>query len=88
MKKIKEKYFVIGFRKIKTAKEYKNKIVDHNNRTRHYIMHSNIDWNRTYKNIILDELNFKSAEELIADGNNNLKWKSRELKKLVRTRLY
>jgi len=80
---MKEKYFVIGLRKIKTAEEYKNKIVGHNHRTRHYIKnpHSNIDWNKTDRNIILQDLKYKNADELIDAGNSNLKGKSRKLKK-------
>ena len=80
---MKEKYFVIGLRKIKTKEEYKNKIVGHNHRQRHYIKnpHSNIDWNKTDHNIILQDLKYKNAEELIEHGNNNLKGKSRKLKK-------
>jgi len=82
MQKMKEKYFVIGFRKIKTAEEYKNKIVGHNHRNRKYIKsHQNIDWSRTEQNIILQDLKYKNATELIESGNNNLKGKSRKLKK-------
>ena len=78
----KEKYFVIGFRKIKTAEEYKNKIVGHNHRNRKYIKnHNNIDFNKSNKNIILQDLKYKNADELIESGNNNLKGKSRKLKK-------
>ncbi len=78
----KNKYFVIGFRKIKTKEEYKNKVVGHNHRNRHYIRnHKNIDFNKSHKNIILYDLKYKNADELINNGNNNLKGKSRKLKK-------
>ena len=79
----KERYFVIGFRKIKTAEEYKNKVVGHNHRTRHYIKnkYNNIDWERTPNNIILQDLKYKNADQLINNCNNNLKGKSRKLKK-------
>jgi len=82
MQKTKEKYFVIGFRKIKTKEEYKNKVVGHNHRNKHYIKnHNNINWSKTKNNIILQELKYKSANELIESGNNNLKGKSRKLKR-------
>ena len=79
----KEKYFFIRFRKIKTAEEYKNKIVGHNYRNRKYIKnpHSNIDWECTDHNIILQDLKYKNADELIKVGNNNRKGKARRLKK-------
>ena len=78
----KEKYFVIGFRKIKTKEEYKNKVVGHNNRNKHYIRnHKNIDFNKSHKNIILYDLKYKNADQLINNCNNNLKGKSRKLKK-------
>jgi len=79
---MKEKYFVIGFRKIKTAEEYKNKVAGHNHRNRHYIKsHPNIDWERTPNNIILQDLKYKTANELIEAGNNSRIGKARRLKK-------
>jgi len=77
-----KKYFVIGFRKIRTSEEYKNKILGHNHRNRKYIKsHNNIDFNKSHKNIILQDLKYKNADELIKSGNNNLRGRSRKLKK-------
>jgi hypothetical protein len=75
------KYFVIGFRKIRTEEEYKNKIAGHNHRQRHYKNRVNINWEKTKDNIILQNLKYKTAEELITNGNSNLKGKARRLKK-------
>ena len=79
----KTKYFVIGFRKIRTAEEYKNKVVGHNHRQRKYKEneHTNIDPTRTQNNIILQDLKYKNATELIEAGNSNRKGKARRLKK-------
>jgi len=79
----KERYFVIGFRKIRTAEEYKNKVAGHNHRNRHYIKnkHNNIDWERTPNNIVLQNLKYKTADELIEAGNNSRIGKARRLKK-------
>jgi hypothetical protein len=77
-----QKYFVIGFRKIKTAAEYRNKVYGHNHRNRHYKnSHININWEKTKDNIILQELKYKNAQELIEHGNSNLKGKARKLKR-------
>jgi len=79
---MKEKYFVIGFRRYKTAEEFKNKVVGHNHRTRHYTKsHSNIDWSRTNKNIILTDLQFNSLDELLDFAKQNLSKGKRQLKK-------
>ena len=76
------KYFVVGFRKIKTKEEYKNKVVGHNHRNRNYKnSHENIDKAKTQNNIILQDLKYENANELMNHGNNNLKGKSRKLKK-------
>ena len=76
------KYFVVGFRKIKTKEEYKNKILGHNHRNRNYKnSHENIDKTKTQNNIILQDLKYENANELMNHGNNNLKSKSRKLKK-------
>jgi len=79
----KEKYFVIGFRRYKTAEEFKNKIVGHNHRTRHYIKnkHNNINWERTQDNIVLTPLQFKSLDELKQYAKSNLAKGKRNLKK-------
>ena len=76
-----KKYFVIGLRKIKSEEEYKNKVIGHNNRKRRYKNRNNIDWSKTSNNIVLQELKYSSARELIEYGNSNLKGKSRKLKK-------
>jgi len=76
-----KKYFVIAFRRYKTAEEFKNKLVGHNHRNRQYVKsHSNIDWNKSEKNIELTPLQFHSLEELreyakthLAKGRRNLK---------------
>jgi vacuolar-type H+-ATPase subunit I/STV1 len=80
---MKEKYFVIGFRKIKTSEEYKNKIVGHNHRTRNYNKnpHLNINPDKTKDNIILQDLKYKSASQLIEAGNKRLAKGKRKLKK-------
>jgi len=78
----KEKYFVLGFRRYKTHEEFKNKIVGHNHRTRHYLKsHMNINWSKTHKNIILTDLQFKSLNELLDFAKQNLKKGKRQLKK-------
>jgi len=78
----KEKYFVLGFRRYKTAEEFKNKVAGHNHRTRHYIKnHKNIDWTRTYKNIILTDLQFRNLDELLNYTKQNLAKGKRQLKK-------
>ncbi len=78
----KEKYFVIGFRKIHDDAEFKNKIVGHNHRNRHYIKsHKNIDWSRTNKNIILDDLKFKSEKEIREYAKSRLAKGKRQLQK-------
>ena len=79
---MKEKYFVIGFRKIHDDAEYKNKIVGHNHRNRHYIKnHKNIDWSKTEKNIILEELKFKSEKEIREYAKSKLAKGKRQLQK-------
>jgi len=79
---MKEKYFVIGFRKIHDDAEYKNKIVGHNHRNRHYIKnHKNIDWSKTDKNIILNELKFKSEKEIREYAKEHLAKGKRQLQK-------
>ena len=78
----KNKYFVIGFRRYKTAEEFKNKVVGHNHRTRHYIKsHGNIDWSKTNKNIILTDLQFNSLDKLLDFARQNLSKGKRQLKK-------
>ena len=78
----KEKYFVIGFRRYKTAEEFKNKVVGHNHRVRHYTKsHSNINWERTPDNIILTPLQFKNLDELKQYAKSNLAKGKRNLKK-------
>jgi len=77
-----KKYFVIGLRKIRTKEEYKNKILGHNHRNRKYVKnpHSNIDWSRTHRNIVLQDLKYKSANELIESGNSKRAKGRRKLK--------
>jgi len=66
-------YFVIGFRKIKTAEEYKNKIAGHNHRNRNYPNRLNIDTTKSKNNIILQELKYRTATELIDTANQIIK---------------
>ena len=76
------RYFVIGHRRYKTAEEFRNKVVGHNHRKRHYAKnpHDNIDRSRSAKNIELTPLQFESYDELLewskerlAKGKRNLK---------------
>jgi len=67
------KYFVIGFRKITSEEEYKNKIVGHNHRSRHYPNRPNIDTTKSKDNIVLEELKYKSANDLINVANQIIK---------------
>jgi len=79
---MKEKYFVIGFRRYKTQEEFRNRVVGHNHRQRHYTKsHSNIDWERTPDNIILTPLQFKNLDELKQYAKSNLAKGKRNLKK-------
>jgi hypothetical protein len=77
------KYFVIGLRKIKTPEEYKNKVVGHNHRKRNYKknLHNNINPERTPDNIILQDLKYKNAAELIKAGDGIRAKGKRKLKK-------
>jgi hypothetical protein len=74
-------YFVIGFRKVKTIEEYKNKIVGHNHRNRNYPNRQNIDTSRSKNNIILSPLKYKSASELIDTANQIIKEENVKTKK-------
>jgi hypothetical protein len=74
------KYFVLGFRKIKTIEEYKNKIAGHNHRNRDYPNRSNIDTSKSKDNIILSPLKYKSASELINTANQIIKQENIEIK--------
>jgi hypothetical protein len=66
-------YFVLGFRKIKTAEEYKNKIVGHNHRNRNYKNRVNINTSKSKNNIVLQKLKYISANELIDTANQIIK---------------
>ena len=85
LKKIKEilmsRYFVIGFRKIKTAEEYKNKIAGHNHRNRNYKNRINIDTSRSKDNIILQKLKYRTADELIDTANQIITEENENIKK-------
>jgi len=75
-------YFVIGMRKIKTAEEFKNKIVGHNNRERTYKdKHFNINPERTPYNLNLTELQFRSEAEIRKYAKKHLKKGKRQLQK-------
>jgi len=82
----KKRYFVIGFRKIHSAEEYKNKVLGHNHRIRKYIKnpHRNIDWNKTPNNIVLQGLKYKKADELIESANKKIKERNEKRKKKAR----
>ena len=75
------RYFVIGFRKIKTAEEYKNKIAGHNHRNRNYKNRVNINTSKSKNNIILSPLKYKSARELINSANQKIKEENEKIKK-------
>ena len=75
------RYFVIGFRKIKTAEEYKNKIVGHNHRNRNYKNRINIDTSRSKDNIILQKLKYRTADELIDTANQIITEENENIKK-------
>ena len=74
------KYFVLGFRKIKTIEEYKNKITGHNHRNRNYKNRINIDTSKSKDNIVLQELKYKSANELIDTANQIIKKENQKIK--------
>ncbi len=74
-------YFVIGFRKIKTAEEHKNKIAGHNHRNRNYKNRPNIDTTKSKNNIILSPLKYKSASVLIDTANQIIKEENVKTKK-------
>jgi hypothetical protein len=80
-KKKMSNYFVIGFRKVKTAEEYKNKIVGHNHRNRNYKNRVNINTSKSKNNIILSPLKYKSASELIDTANQIIKEENVKTKK-------
>jgi len=67
------RYFVIGFRKITSAEEYKNKILGHNHRNRNYKDRININTSKSKNNIILSPLKYKSANNLIDTANQIIK---------------
>jgi len=73
-------YFVLGFRKIKTIEEYKNKIAGHNHRNRDYPNRSNIDTSKSKNNIVLQKLKYKSARELINSANQKIKEENEKIK--------
>jgi hypothetical protein len=73
-------YFVIGFRKIKTVEEYKNRITGHNHRNRNYPNRGNIDTTKSENNIILQELKYKSASELIDTANQTIRQENVKIK--------
>ena len=74
------RYFVIGFRKIKTAEEYKNKIAGHNHRNRNYKNRVNINTSKSKNNIILSPLKYKSASKLIDTANQIIKEENIKIK--------
>ena len=73
-------YFVIGFRKVKTKEEYKNKIAGHNHRNRNYPNRQNINTTKSKDNIILSELKYKSASELINTANQIIREENIKIK--------
>ena len=74
------RYFVLGFRKIKTSEEYKNKIVGHNHRNRNYPNRLNINTSKSKDNIILSPLKYKSANNLIDTANQIIKEENKKIK--------
>jgi len=77
------RYFVIKQRKITSDSDYKNTILGHNNRERHYQEHThkNIKQDRTKDNIILQAPLFRNEKEIREFANANKGKGRRQLQK-------